>query len=70
MLTKLNKEKKNKEEIYRLNEEATIQIHQAKHIVSSERKHLKPTRLLCVLEINNIIDLTTIGISDFIQPIK
>ena len=69
MLTnKRSKRSKIKQEVYQLGEEATIQIHTAKHIVSSERKHLKPTRLLAVLEINNELRWDTFGLSNFIQP--
>jgi hypothetical protein len=68
LLTKRNKELKVKEEVYRLDEAATIQIHNAEHIVSSNKKVIKPTRLFCVVEIDNIIHWSTVGLSNFIQP--
>jgi hypothetical protein len=59
-----------KEEIYRLDKEATNRIHKAKHIKCSERTHLKPTRILAVIRHNNTILWYTAGISNFIQPHK
>ncbi|CAF0846206.1 unnamed protein product [Rotaria sordida] len=68
MLTKLDKKLKNKEEVYRLDEQTILQIHTAKHIVSSRRKHLKPTRLLVVPKIGNDTCWHICGLSNFIQP--
>ncbi|CAF0943461.1 unnamed protein product [Rotaria sp. Silwood1] len=68
MLTKLDKKLKQKEEIYRFDEKVIDQIHKAKHIISSKRKHLKPTRLLAVLKIGNETYWHTCGLSNFIQP--
>jgi hypothetical protein len=57
-----------KEEVYRLDKDATKQIHKAEHIKCSKRKHLKPTRLLVVAKIGNKIYWSTCGLSNFIQP--
>ncbi len=68
MLTKRDKTSKTKEEIHRLSKIATSQIHKAEHVKSSNRKPIKPTRLLCVPEINNQPRWPSFGLSDFIQP--
>ena len=67
MITKRNKQPNDEVEIYRLNEQTIIQLHNSEHIVSSLRKIIKATRLLCVIEINNKICWHTIGLSNFIQ---
>lgn len=69
LLTKRDKVCNEKEEIYRLHETIVNQIHKANHIVSSQRTHIKPTRLLAVLRNGtNQLDWNTCGLSDFIQP--
>lgn len=68
MLTERDKRVRNKEEIYRLDKVATAQIHKAEHIEVSSKKPIKPTRLLCVPEIDNQLRWPLFGLSGFIQP--
>ncbi len=67
LITKRNKQPNDEVEICGLNEQITIQLHKAEHIVSSSRKIIKATRLLCFIENNNEICWHTIGLSNFIQ---
>lgn len=70
MLTKRDKISKIKEKVYELDETAVAQIHKAHHIVSSDKKRLKPTRLLAVFNCGNEHWWNTFGLSNFIQPTR
>ncbi len=63
MITKWNKTQREHEEVYRLNDQKTRELHSANHETNSPR-------LLCVLQRNGVIDWDTCCLSDFIRARK
>lgn len=64
----MDKTRLNKEEIYRLDEQKTLAIHQAENIQVSRTIRVKSTRIICVQEVNNKPFWPSFTISNYIQP--
>jgi hypothetical protein len=69
MLTKWDKSA-NEEELHRLDEASTIQLHPAPHQAQAKGTHIPPVRLLCAFSRAGVIDWTTFCLSDFIEQPK